>query len=255
MKSIFWEKIKGLVNYSGEALLLFLTSLRQITKKPFELKEIVNQFYLIGVKSAFIVSLTNFFIGMVLALQTSYSLERFGAKTFVPKILAVSLVREIAPILTALIIAGRSGSGISSELSSMKVTEQIDAIRCLGANPLKKLVAPRILALFLVLPTLTILGIFVGLIGGMIVSIQELGITASTYQHNIFESLELRDFMSGVGKTFFFGLIIAIIGCYQGMSVQGGTKEVGIATTESVVYSMILILISNYFITKVFILF
>jgi phospholipid/cholesterol/gamma-HCH transport system permease protein len=249
------ERIKEVINYTGNAVLLFLHSIVQITKKPFEFKEIINQFYLIGVKSAFIASLTNFFIGMVLALQTSYSLERFGAKTFVPKILAVSLVREITPILTALIIAGRSGSGIASELSSMKVTEQIDAIRCLGANPLKKLVAPRILALSLVLPTLTVLGIFIGLLGGMVVCIQELGISASTYQHNVFESLEMRDFMSGVGKTFFFGLIIAIIACYQGMSVQGGTKEVGIATTESVVFSMILILISNYFITKVFILF
>jgi len=249
------EKSKQIINYTGGAFLLFLNSLKQITKKPFEFREIINQFYLIGVKSTFIVSLTNFFIGMVLALQTSYSLERFGAKTFVPKIVAVSLVREIAPILTALIIAGRSGSGIASELSSMKVTEQIDALRCLGANPLKKLIAPRIVALALALPTLTVMGIFIGIIGGMIISIQELGITVATYQHNVFETLQLRDFISGVGKTFFFGLIIAIIGCFQGMSVQGGTKEVGIVTTEAVVVSMILILISNYFITKVFILF
>jgi phospholipid/cholesterol/gamma-HCH transport system permease protein len=249
------KKIKQTINYAGGAAFLFTSSMRQIFKKPFEFGEILNQFYSVGYKSAFIVCLTNFFIGMVLAMQTSFSLARFGAKPFVPKIVAVSLVREIGPILTALIIAGRSGSGIASELSSMKVTEQIDAMRSLGANPLKKLVAPRIIALFLALPILTVLSDMTGILGGMIVAIQELNITMSAYKQSIFDALRMKDFMSGVGKTFFFGLIIAVVGCYHGISVKGGTKEVGIATTEAVVISMILILVANYFITKVFLLF
>jgi phospholipid/cholesterol/gamma-HCH transport system permease protein len=191
---------------------------------------------------------------MVLAIQTAYSLAAYGGKGFVGDIVALSIVRELGPVLTALMVAGRVGAGITAELGSMAVTEQIDALRALAASPIKKLVVPRVGALVIALPALTILADTIGLFGGLIMARVELGQSRAFYMSHVLLALRIQDIGSGIGKTFFFGLFIGIIACYNGIHATGGADGVGKATTNSVVMASIAIIVSNFFLTKIFLI-
>src|SRR3989338_1672273 len=221
-------------------------------RKRWEGGLILEQMEHVGVRSLSIVTLTAVFTGMVLALQMGNYLERFGAKPFVGRILAVSFLREMGPVLTALMIGGRVGAGITTEIGSMKVTEQIDAMRSLGINPIQKLVLPRLLALLIMLPLLTVLADLVGILGGLVITTFELDIPADFYFNSIIQFIRFQDLFSGLGKTFFFAFFIAIIACYNGMEVSGGADGVGRATTQTVVTTSITILVSDFFLTKLF---
>jgi phospholipid/cholesterol/gamma-HCH transport system permease protein len=178
----------------------------------------------------------------------------YGAKLLIADAVSLSLVRELGPVLTALLVAGRVGAGITAEIGSMAVTEQVDAIRALGASPVQKLVVPKVLATMIMLPMLTILADFVGILGGLIISVKELNQTVGYYSQHVIAALTFDDIFSGVGKTFFFAAFISIIGCYNGLNATGGADGVGRATTGTVVVASILILISNFFLTKLFLL-
>jgi len=206
----------------------------------------------IGVASLSITNITALFTGMVLALQTAYALAFFGAKLFIGEVVGLSLVRELGPVLTALMVGGRVGAGITAELGSMAVTQQVDAIRVMAADPVKKLVLPRVTATFIVLPLLTILAIMLGILGGLLVAVVELNVSASFYFTHVMRTVTLQDLFTGVGKSFFFALIISVIACYNGLNTRGGATGVGRATTETVVMASIGVLVSDFFITKIF---
>ena len=206
----------------------------------------------IGVKSLSIAGLTIFVVGMSLALQTAYALAAFGGKLFVGRVVALSLVRELGPVLTALMVSGRVGSGITAELGSMTVTEQVDALRSMAISPVRRLVVPRVLATVLMMPILTAIADVLGILGGLGIAIIELQMTTQDYLTSIWNQLAISDMMSGLSKTVFFGFEIGIIGCWNGLSVEGGATSVGIATTRTVVVASIAILVSDFFLTKLF---
>ena len=219
---------------------------------PYNLRALVQQVDHIGVKSISIAGVAAIFTGLVLALQTAYGLGRFGAKAYVGIIVSLSMVRELGPVLTALLVGGRVSSGITAELGSMKVTEQIDAMRAMGANPIKKLVVPRVLSTMLVLPLLTVMADVLGILGGMVISRHEFQVDYRLYYNTVTHNLTLADIVSGLGKTVIFGFIIAIVGCYKGLETVGGTEGLGKATTSTVVTSAIIVIISDFFLTKFF---
>jgi len=219
---------------------------------PYNLRALIQQVDHLGVKSISIAAVAAVFTGLVLALQTAYGLGRFGAKAYVGIIVSLSMVRELGPVLTALLVGGRVGSGITAELGSMKVTEQIDAMRAMGANPIKKLVVPRVLSTMLVLPLLTVMADILGILGGMVISKHEFQVDYQLYYNTVARNLTLADIVSGLGKTVVFGFIIAIVGCYKGLETAGGTEGLGRATTATVVTSAIIMLISDFFLTKFF---
>ncbi len=223
-------------------------------RRPFERDLWMDQFYQLGVRSLTITNLTLLFTGMVLSIQTAYSLADYGAKSFVGDIVSLSVVRELGPVLTALMIAGRVGAGVTAELGSMAVTEQIDAMRALAADPVKKLVVPRVGALIFILPVLTLLADMVAIFGGLVMAVFEIGQSRVYYLNHIRSALSLADIASGVGKTVFFGFFIGVIACYNGMRARGGADGVGKATTNTVVTSSIAIIISDFFLTKLFLL-
>ncbi len=221
-------------------------------RKRWEGGLILAQMEHIGVRSLSIVTITAVFTGMVLALQMGSYLTRFGAKPYAGRILALVMLRELGPVLTALMIGARVGSGITAEIGSMKVTEQIEAMRSLGISPIQKLVFPRLVALIVMLPLLTILALFVGILGGLVISVTELDISGSFYFSSIIQFIRFQDLFSGLGKTFFFAFFIAIIACHNGLQVSGGADGVGRATTHTVVTACIAIFISDFFLTKFF---
>lgn len=223
-------------------------------RPPFYPKTIIEQMYQIGVRSLSIVLLTCFFTGMVLALQTGYQIARFGAKVYIGVVVALSLVRELGPVLTALVVAGRVGAGIAAELGSMQVTEQIDAMRAMATNPVKKLVTTRLIALLVMLPILTVFGDLIGIVGGMLISLYSLGLDFSFYKSTTIQALSLQDVFTGMVKPVVFGFIIAIVGCHLGLSTTGGTEGVGKSTTMSVVTSSILIFLFDFLLVKIFFL-
>jgi len=190
--------------------------------------------------------------GMVITIQFGFGLEKFGGKLYIPKMMAVSIVRELGPVFTSLMMAGRVGAGIASEIGSMKVTQQIDAMRALGTSPIKKIVIPRILALLISLPLLTILANTLGIGAGILVGATELGLDPSFFLQKVLQTVLISDYMVGVAKTVFFAFFIGITACHYGMGVQEGTRGVGIATTKSVVASSILIVTSDFVLTKLF---
>lgn len=251
-----WE-FKGLYpltaanDYLGGIGLLVYETLRCVRRR-WEGRLILAQMEQAGVRSLSIVTLTAVFTGMVLALQMGSYLTRFGARPYAGRILAVSMLREMGPVLTALMIGGRVGAGITAEIGSMKVTEQVDAMRSLGVNPIQKLVFPRLVALTVMLPLLTIVADFIGILGGLLMSVTEYDISASFYLSSIMQFIRFQDLYSGLGKTFFFGFFIAIIACHNGLEVTGGADGVGRATTRTVVMTSITILISDFFLTKLF---
>lgn len=221
-------------------------------RPPYYPRLIADQVYQIGVKSFPLVFVTAASTGMVMALQFGVGLEKFGGKLYIPKIVSLSIIREAGPVFTGLMIAGRVGAGIASELGSMTVTQQIDAIRALGTSPIKKIVIPRILACLIVLPLLVAFANIIGVIGGLIVGTHDLGLDPYFYIQKVFSTIQLSDYLSGVGKAPFFAFFIAITACYYGLTVKGGTQGVGSATTKAVVVSSIFVLVSDYFLTKLF---
>ena len=239
------EYLGGLSELLGQAVVGCFT-------RPMYPTEILNQMDEIGVKSVSITGITALFTGMVLALQTAYSLEAFGGKMFIGRVVSLSLVRELGPVLTALMVGGRVGSGITAELGSMTVTEQVDALRAMAISPVRRLVVPRLIATVLMMPVLTAIADLLGILGGMGIAILELQMTAQDYLTSIWQQLQISDIGSGLAKTFFFGLEIAAIGCYNGLQVQGGAASVGRATTRTVVFASICILVSDFFLTKLF---
>jgi phospholipid/cholesterol/gamma-HCH transport system permease protein len=229
---------------------LFLNSIGSIVRPPRYLTDTLLQMDVIGVGSLPIVLLTGFFTGGVLALQSYRTLSAFGSVEFLGEVVSISVVRELGPVLTALMVAGRNSSGIASEIGSMLVSEQIDAMRALGTDPLRKLVAPRLYAALTTLPVLTVLADFCGMLGGFFVSVSTAHLTSTEYWTNAYEALDFRDVMQGLLKPFFFAAIVALVGCYFGLKTRGGTEGVGRSTTQAVVVASVLILVVDFFITK-----
>jgi phospholipid/cholesterol/gamma-HCH transport system permease protein len=240
------------VDVLGEIALLTRDAIRAFVRRPPTWTTIVDQLEHVGWRSLSIVTLTALSMGMVLALQLGNFLERFGAKMFVSRIVGVSLVREMAPILTALMLGGRVGAGITAELGTMAVTEQIDAVRALGASPIRVLIVPRLLAVMIMLPILTMIADFVGILGGLFISTTELRVSSDFYWNSLLYGMVLNDLFSGLGKSVFFAYFIGIIACYNGLHTTGGADGVGRATTATVVAASITILIADFFLTKLF---
>jgi phospholipid/cholesterol/gamma-HCH transport system permease protein len=231
-------------------IVLGIRSILNLVRPPLYLRETFEMMDIIGVGSLSITLLTAFFTGAVLALQTSKTLASFGALAFTGQLVALALVRELGPVLTAVVVAGRNGSGIASELGSMLISEQINAMRALGTDPLKKLVTPRMLAAVTMVPVLTIICDLTGIMGGFVVSYFLLGLSPTLYLTSTYDQLTYADLVQGLLKPPIFGFIIAIVGCYCGLRTHGGTQGVGRSTTQSVVTSMILIFVSDFFITR-----
>jgi len=206
------------------------------------------------VRSLFVATITTVFTGMVLALQTSLSLPGLGVKYYIGTVVSKSLVRELGPVLVALIVGGRIGAGMTAEIGTMKVTEQIDAMRAMGADPVRKLVVPKLAASLIMVPALTMVGDILGILGGMAIAVLQLDLTATFYWNDMTSALSLKDLMSGIGKSFFFAFFIAIVGCHHGLTAKGGADGVGRATTNTVVLASVLILVSDFFLTKLFFL-
>ncbi len=206
----------------------------------------------LGLRSLSIASLMAIFAGLVISLQFAFFLARFGVQHTVGKVVVLTLFRELGPVLTALTVGARIGSGITAELGSMKVTEQIDAIRALGADPIKKLVAPRLIACAIVLPVLSALADVFGLVAGSAVVKSQYEIPFEQFYRSVVETATLRDFGSGIAKAAVFGVIIAVVGCYKGFNTEGGTEGVGRATTETVAIASVAILLTDFFLTKLF---
>jgi len=242
----------AIIDYSGGIAELAGGAVAGVFRKPFYRLELLHQMDETGVKSLGITNITALFTGMVLALQTAYSLAAFGGKLFIGRVVSLSLVRELGPVLTALMVGGRVGAGITAELGSMTVTEQVDAMRAMAVSPVRRLVTPRLLAVVIMLPLLTALSDVLGILGGLAIAVWELSISASFYFNSIWNQLRISDAASGIGKSFFFAFEIAMIGCYNGLSVKGGASSVGRATTATVVTASITILVSDFFLTKLF---
>jgi phospholipid/cholesterol/gamma-HCH transport system permease protein len=230
---------------------LSFRALTNLASKPRYVQDTLDQMDDIGVGSLPIVLLSGFFIGAVMVLQTGAQFERFGQTSLTGDVVSIALVRELGPSITGLLVAGRCASGIASELGSMLVTEQVDAMRAMGTDPSRKLVTPRLLATLLTLPLLTTISVFVGLLGGMVASVFSLRLDALTFWQRAIAILEFSDLMQGFSKSVVFGFILATVGCYQGLNVLGGTQGVGRATTQAVVVSSVLIIVADTFLTKV----
>src|SRR5262245_57004124 len=239
--------VKAVQDYT----LLSAAGLRALVTSPRYPQEVLAQMDSLGVGSLSIVILTGMFTGMVLALQSAASLDVFGARPYVGRLVCVSMVRELGPVLTALMVTGRVGSGMAAELGSMVVTQQIDALRVLGTDPLRKLVAPRILAGVVMVPVLTVLSDMLGIFGAGLISIFNLKLSWEYYWRTVGNALGVNDVVMGLVKPVAFGFILATVGCYMGLSTKGGTQGVGVSTTRSVVVASVLILASDFFMTKV----
>jgi phospholipid/cholesterol/gamma-HCH transport system permease protein len=226
---------------------------RACVTRPFYYRDIVEQFDIIGVGSMTVVLLTGMFTGMVLALQSGFTLDQFGARSMVGRLVSASMVKELGPVLTALMVAGRVGSGIAAELGSMMVTDQIAALRALGTDPIRKLVLPRILAGLIMVPFLTCISVAVGLFGGWIITVTQLKVSSGVYWNSVVLGLYIQDVWMGLIKPFFLGFVIVSIGCHVGLRTRGGTQGVGRSTTNAVVASSVAVLVVNFLVTKLLI--
>jgi phospholipid/cholesterol/gamma-HCH transport system permease protein len=226
---------------------------RGVVTPPFYYKDVVQQFDDIGIGSLTVVLLTGTFTGMVLALQSGITLDQFGARSMVGRLVSASIVKELGPVLTGLMVAGRVGSGIAAELGSMMVTDQIAALRALGTDPIRKLVVPRILAGLVMVPVLTVISSAVGMVGGWIVTFGVLRVASSVYWNSVVQGLYIQDVWMGLIKPFFLGFTIVSIGCHVGMRTSGGTQGVGRATTNAVVASSVAVIAVDYLVTQLLI--
>lgn len=229
---------------------LFVRALYLGFKRPFKTNYIFKQMEFIGVNSLLVVVITGLFTGMVLALQSSYGFRKFGAEGVVGAIVALSMTRELGPVLTSLMVTGRAGSAMTAELATMRVTEQIDALRVMALDPVKYLVTPRMIASFLMLPVLASISNFVGIIGGYLVGVKLLGINEGAFVNRIEKVLQFQDIYNGLIKAAVFGIIMSVICCYKGFNSRGGAEGVGKATTEAVVASSLTILVADYVLTS-----
>lgn len=247
-----WPAVRTALQDTGEFTLFFFKSLRASVSRPFRARLTLDHMFRLGVQSLPLVTVFAAFTGMVLALQTAYQIKKFGADVFVGGIVGLSIVRELGPVLTALILAGRVGSGIASELGSMRVTEQIDAIDMLGTDAFHYLVGPRVLACALMGPVLAIYFDFVGNLGGYIVSLYKVGVDPHVYLENANAIVGAGDILSGLLKMLVFSVIVAVVGCYYGFRCAGGAAGVGVATTSSVVTAFLLVIVFDYFLSSFF---
>jgi phospholipid/cholesterol/gamma-HCH transport system permease protein len=250
----------GLVDFTKAALLEVQEFVRMLGKVgrglasgPYYHRDIIEQFEAIGVGSLTVVLLTGMFTGMVLALQSGFTLDQFGARSMVGRLVSASIVKELGPVLTGLMVAGRVGSGIAAELGSMMVTDQIAALRALGTDPIRKLIIPRILAGVVMVPLLTVIASAVGMVGGWIVTSTLLRVASSIYWNAVVQGLYIQDVWMGLIKPFFLGFTIVSIGCHVGMRTSGGTQGVGRATTNAVVASSVAVIAVDYLVTQVLI--
>lgn len=244
------DRVLELVDRSGRFFLLAGALVRSARRRRFPWRETLRQFEAIGTLSLPIVLVTAVFTGMVLSLQTGIALERFGAKLYVGSVVGLALARELGPVLTALMVGGRVGAGITAEIGAMQVTEQVDAIRSMGADPVQKLVLPRVVAATLSLPLLTMFADVLGALGGLVIATSQFHITANFYLDTVYWAVTIPDVLSGIAKTFVFGWIIAMVGCFTAFETTGGTVGVGRATTSAVVIASITVLIADFFLTK-----
>lgn len=235
----------------GRFFILLWKSSRWIFRGSIEWKQLVKQMVQVGVDSIPVVFLTSMFTGMVLALQTYSGFQRFHAEGYVGSVVALSMLRELAPVLTALMVAGRAGSAMAAELGTMRVTEQIDAMQALATDPVQYLVLPRVLASIVMLPFLVVMADAIGIYGGYLISVNLLGANPVIYVNNTFQFLELDDLTSGLFKAAVFGLLISMIGCQKGLYTTGGAEGVGRSTTQAVVFASLSILLSDFFLTKI----
>lgn len=235
----------------GGHLIFLADTIRWTFRPPFDYKNIILQMLEIGYRSLPVTSITLFFTGMVMALQVGRAMDKLmaGSSIFIGSAVSISMLRELCPVLTALLLAGRVGSAIAAEIGTMRVTEQIDALVTLRANPVQYLSVPRFLACLVMTPALTVITDIVGILGGAFVAFFALNITVDKYLENIFQYIGLMDFLSGILKSLFFGIEIAVISCYQGFNTTGGAEGVGKSTIQAVVKSSMAILISDYFLT------
>jgi phospholipid/cholesterol/gamma-HCH transport system permease protein len=225
-------------------------SVANLFSRPRYMQDTLTQMDDIGTGSLPIVLLSGFFIGAVMVLQTGSQFQRFGQVSLTGDIVSLALVRELGPTITGLLVAGRCSSGMASELGSMLVTEQVDAMRAMGTNPSRKLVSPRVLGTLIVLPLLVTFSVFIGLLGGMVASVFSLRLSATTFWQRAIAILQFSDLMQGFTKSVVFAFILSTVGCYQGLNVRGGTQGVGRATTQAVVVSSVLIIVADTFLTK-----
>ncbi|MDD5449460.1 MAG: ABC transporter permease [Candidatus Omnitrophica bacterium] len=246
------QKILVFLRYAGGIWALFIETLLWTFRPPLKRKHILEQMHKVGVQSLPIVFLTSLFTGMVLALQSAYQMQRISATMYIASLVSLSMCRELGPVLTALVVAGRVGASITAELGAMKVTEQVDALETLATNPVKYLVVPKFVALFFMLPILTVYADFIGIVGGYMVGVGKLGISSSLYLRMTFDPLVLKDVFTGLIKSFAFAVIICVVACFQGLNTEGGAEGVGKSTTLSVVMSFIMIIAADCFFTALF---
>ena len=239
--NLFW--------YAGSLCLLFAQTVGGIFYRPPRAQAVIYELWKVGVQSWFIVAVSSLFIGMVLAFQSAYQMQKLAAEIYIASLVALSVVREIGPVMTALIVSGRVGSAIAAELGTMKVTEQIDALMTLAADPVRLLVAPRFIALLIALPFLTLWSDAIGISGGFLIGTVKLGILPSLYWKMTTIPLAFKDLVSGLLKAFIFGIIICIVSCFEGFRAEGGAEGVGRSTTVAVVTSFMLIIAADCLIT------
>ncbi|HVG55666.1 MAG TPA: ABC transporter permease [Vicinamibacterales bacterium] len=236
-----------------EYMRLQAATARAAVTRPFYRRDVVEQFEQIGIGSLTVVVLTGFFTGAVLALQTGITLDQFGARPFVGRLISASMIKELGPVLTGLMLAGRIGSGIAAELGSMVVTDQINALRALGTDPIRKLVVPRVLAGLFMTPVLTVIANAVGILGGWLIAVYQLRVASSLYWSSIIEGLYMDDAIMGLVKPFCLGYVIVTIACHVGLRTRGGTQGVGRATTTAVVAASVAVIAVDFFVTRLLI--
>ena len=247
------EWLKGAILEVQEYVRLCLGAVRASFTSPFYYRDVIEQFDAIGLGSLTVVILTGFFTGAVLALNSGITLDQFGAREFVGRLISASMIKELGPVLTGLMLAGRVGSGIAAEIGSMVVTDQVSALRALGTDPMRKLVVPRVLAGFFMTPVLTVIADAVGIVGGWLIAVAQLRVASSLYWSSIIEGLYIEDAWQGLIKPFFLGFVIVTIGCHVGLRTRGGTQGVGRATTNAVVASSVAVIAVDFFLTRLLI--
>lgn len=249
---MIYSKLSPILIELSDAYKLLISTIKQIPKAKKESHLIIQQIYLIGMQSLPLVFVTAFATGMVMALQFGIGLSRFGGTPYVPRLVTVSVLREMGPVFTSLMLAARVGAGLAAEIGSMVVTQQIDAMKALGTSQLRKVVLPRLIATFIAVPISCLLANFISLIGVALISSHQLKIDMAYVIAKIHEGFSLDNFASGFGKTFFFAIFIGLSACHYGLRVTEGTREVGVATTKAVVTASVLILIGDFILTKLF---
>jgi phospholipid/cholesterol/gamma-HCH transport system permease protein len=250
MRDLLANGLRRVLTEVQDYVHLSVAAARATVSRPFYTRDLVEQLDAIGVGSLTVVLLTGFFTGAVLALQTGLILDQFGARPYVGRLVGATMVKELGPVLTALMFAGRVGSGIAAELASMGVTEQLNALRALGTDPVRKLVVPRVLAGVVMMPVLTVIADFVGVFGSGLVAASQLGVTPRVYWTSLVEGLAFADVWMGLAKPAFLGFVVVTIGCHVGLRARGGTQGVGRATTTAVVAGSVAVLAVDFFITK-----